>query len=138
MGSESSRKRGRTRDRDAEASTGTEWGEGDDESAGFFPDLLRKGLTLGFTGFFMTEEAIRKAMGDSVPKDVIEYVLEQSERMRSEFLERVSAEIGRAAGSMDPVEIARRLLEGRTIEVTARFRIIDEPGGSPAPDEDDG
>ena len=30
------------------------------EMSGFFPDLLRRGLTLGFTGFFLTEEAVRK------------------------------------------------------------------------------
>ena len=132
MESESSRKRGRA----PEDPSGSDEADSH-EAGGFFPELLRKGLTLGFTGFFMTEEAIRKAMGESVPKDVIEYVLDQSERMRSEFLERVSVEIGRAASNMDPVDIARRLLEGRTIEVTARFRILDETKSS-RPDEDDG
>ena len=60
-----------------------EAGKGSSESdpAGFFPDLLRKGLSLGFTGFFMTEEAIRRALGDSVPRDVIEFVLEQFNRV---------------------------------------------------------
>ena len=81
-------------------------------------------LTLGFTGFFMTEEALRKALGDSVPRDVIEFVLDQSQRMRGEFLDRVSRELGRVLERVDPVEVARRLLEGRTVEVTARFRLV--------------
>jgi len=83
-------------------------------------------LTLGFTGFFMTEEALRKALGDSVPRDVIEFVLDQSQRMRGEFLERVSRELGRVLERVDPVEVARRLLEGRTVEVSASFRLVPE------------
>jgi hypothetical protein len=98
----------------------------DKDGTGFFPDLLRKGLTMGFTGFFMTEEAIRKALGDSVPRDVIEFVLEQSERTRAEFLDRLSSEFGRAVAAMDPVELARRLLDGRTVEVSARIRLVPE------------
>ena len=98
--------------------------EGTEVDGGFFPDLLRRGLTLGFTGFFMTEEAIREALGDTMPKDAIEYVLEQSERMRTDFLDRMSKEFGRAMTQMDPAEMLARLLEGRTVEVTARFRIL--------------
>lgn len=101
------------------------------EAGGFFPEALRRMLTLGFTGFFMTEEAIRKALGDSVPRDVIEFVLEQSQRMRGEFLDRVSREFGRVLERIDPVEVARRLLDGRTVEVSARIRLVPEKNGEP-------
>jgi hypothetical protein len=94
------------------------------EAGGFFPELLRRGLTLGFTGLFLTEEAFRKAFGDSVPRDVLEFMLDQSQRMRTEFLDRVSRELGRVLDRIDPVDVARRLLEGRTIEVSARFRLV--------------
>ena len=97
---------------------------GGPDAWGFFPELLRRGLTLGFTGFFLTEEALRKALGDSVPRDVIEFMLDQSQRMRSEFLDRISKEFSRALERIDPVEVARRLLEGRTVEVSARFRLV--------------
>jgi hypothetical protein len=97
---------------------------GGPEAGGFFPDLLRRGLTLGFTGLFLTEEALRKALGESVPRDVLEFMLDQSQRMRAEFLDRVSRELGRVLERIDPVEVARRLLEGRTVEVTARFRLV--------------
>jgi hypothetical protein len=98
-----------------------------DEPAGFLPELLRRGLTLGFTGLFMTEEAIRRALGDSVPKDTLQFLLAQSERMRSDFLDRLAKEFGRVLTSMDPVEIAHRLLDGRTIEITTRFRVVRDP-----------
>jgi hypothetical protein len=94
------------------------------EGARFLPELLRRGLTLGFTGIFVTEEAIRRALGDSVPRDMLEFMVEQTERTRNEFLDRLSREFGRALNRLDPVEIAKRLLEGRSIEVTAEFRLV--------------
>lgn len=97
------------------------------ESGGFLPDLIRRGITLGFTGVFLTEEALRKALGDSMPRDVLEFIFEQTERTRAEFLDRLSREFGRAVSALDPVEVAKRLLEGRSIEVTARFRLVPEP-----------
>ena len=96
------------------------------ESGGFLPDLIRRGITLGFTGVFLTEEALRKALGDSMPRDVLEFIFEQTERTRSEFLDRLSREFGRAVSALDPVEVAKRLLEGRSIEVTAQIRLVPE------------
>jgi hypothetical protein len=110
------------------------------DAGGFFPEALRRLLTVGFTGFFMTEEAVRKALGDSVPRDVIEFVLDQSQRMRVEFLDRISREFGRVLERVDPVEVARRLLEGRTVEVSARFRLVPEKkrkGRAHAEEEDE-
>ena len=105
------------------------------DAGGFLPDLLRRGLTLGFTGLFLTEEAVRKALGDSVPRDVLEFMLDQSQRMRAEFLDRISKEFGRVLDRIDPVEVARRLLEGRTVEVSARFRLL--PRRERAPDHEE-
>lgn len=110
-------------------------GASPNDAGGFFPDALRRVLSLGFTGFFLTEEALRKALGDSVPRDVVEFVLDQSQRMRAEFLDRVSKEFGRVLERVDPVEVARRLLEGRTVEVSAQFRLVPERKIEP---EDDG
>jgi hypothetical protein len=108
------------------------------DAGGFFPEALRRVLTVGFTGFFLTEEALRKALGDSVPRDVIEFLLDQSQRMRSEFLDRISREFGRVLERVDPVELARRLLEGRTVEVSARFRLVPEKKRSRGePDEEE-
>ena len=96
----------------------------DDGAAGFFPDLLRRGLTLGFTGFFLTEEAVRKALGESVPRDLMDFILTQSEQTRAEFLDRISKEFAGALSTLDPVEAVKRLLEGRSIEVNATIRLV--------------
>jgi hypothetical protein len=98
--------------------------EEDNGAAGFLPDLLRRGLTLGFTGFFLTEEAVRKALGESVPRDLMDFILAQSERTRAEFLDRISKEFARTLSTLDPVEVVKRLLEGRSIEVSATIRLV--------------
>ena len=106
---------------------------GGNGAAGFLPDLLRRGLTLGFTGFFLTEEAVRKALGESVPRDLMDFILTQSERTRAEFLDRISKEFARALSTLDPVEVVKRLLEGRSIEVSATIRLVPsdtEKGGA--------
>ena len=103
-------------------------GEEDDGLAGFLPDLLRRGLTLGFTGFFLTEEAVRKALGESVPRDLMDFILTQSERTRTEFLDRISKEFARTLSVVDPVELTKQLLEGNSIEVNATIRLV--PSGA--------
>lgn len=99
---------------------------GSEESAGFLPDLLRRGMSLGLTGFFMTEEALRRALGDTAPREMIEFVVAQSEKTRAEFLDRASREFGKALSAMDPVEVVKRMLEGRTIEISATIRFVED------------
>jgi len=94
------------------------------EAAGRVPDLLRRLLGLGFTGLFTTEEVLRKALGDSVPKDWIDFAVQQSERARRELVERVAAEVGRTLDGVDVRELAARLLRGHTLEVSAQIRFV--------------
>jgi hypothetical protein len=96
------------------------------EGAGFLPDLLRRGMSLGLTGFFMTEEALRRALGDTAPREMIEFVVAQSEKTRAEFLDRMSREFGKALSAMDPVEVVKRMLEGRTVEISATIRFVED------------
>ena len=99
---------------------------------GAVPDLVRRALAFGLSGFFLTEEAIRKAVGDTIPKDWADFAAEQSERARREFLERVSFEIGQSIEKLDVAAVLRELLDGRTLEIRAEIRLGDareaEPG----------
>lgn len=125
MASESASKR--PNDPDAENETPDDGSRtGAEAAAGFFPDLLRRGLSMGFTGLFMTEEAVRRALGDSVPRDVVEFFIAQSEKTRTDMLERLSTEFGRALAALDPVELTRRLLDGATVEISAKIRFVPE------------
>lgn len=99
-----------------------------EKDAGFVQELLRRGVSLGFTGFMLTEETLRK-LGAELPREAVEALLTQSEKMRAEFLDRIAREFTRAAGNIDPAQFAAKVLEGRTLEVTARFRLLPKDAG---------
>lgn len=101
------------------------------EPARPIPDFVRRALTAGFSGFFLTGEALREALGDSLPREWAEYASEQSARARSEFIERLSVEMGRAVEGIDWAKVLARLLDGRTLEVRAEIRLAEDsgPGG---------
>ena len=88
------------------------------------PDLLRRALGLGFAGLFSGEEFLRKTLGDTVPREWLEFATEQGERARRELAERVSSELGKSLQSVDLHELAARLLQGHTVEVSARIRFL--------------
>lgn len=88
------------------------------------PDLLRRALGLGFAGLFSGEEFLRKTLGDTVPREWVEFAMEQGERARRELAERVSNEVGKSLQAVDLHELAQRLLQGHTIEVNARIRFL--------------
>ncbi len=93
------------------------------------PDLVRRALALGLSGFFLTEEAFRKALGDTLPKDWTDFAADQSERTRKEFLERLSYEIAQSFEKIDLAAILEQLLEGRTLEVKAQIRLAAKERG---------
>jgi len=95
----------------------------DGGSLNVLPDLMRRLFSVGFSSFFFTEEAIRKALGDTLPQDWSDFAVEQSDRTRAEFFERLSVEIGRTLENMDFAEVADRLLDGKTIEINASIRL---------------
>lgn len=94
------------------------------------PDFARRALSVGLSGFFLTEETIRKALGDTLPKDWMDFATEQSERTRKEFLERLSFEIAQSMQQMDLAAVMREILEGRTLEVKAEIRLKGPEGDS--------
>jgi hypothetical protein len=96
--------------------------------AGGIPDLVRRALSAGFSGIFMTGEALRDALGDSLPREWADFAADQSARTRSEFIERMSVEMGRAIEKIDWSIVLAALLEGRTLEVTAQIRLGEKDG----------
>jgi hypothetical protein len=96
------------------------------------PELARRALSLGLSGFFLTEETIRKALGDTLPRDWTDFAIEQSERTRKEFLERLSYELAQMLEQADLAALMRELLEGRTLEIRAEIRLGGQESGPDA------
>lgn len=103
-----------------------ERGPGDAPTGGTLntiPEMVRRVVGFGLSGFFLTEEAIRKAIGDTLPKDWADFAVDQSERTRREFLDRLTSELGRTLENVDVAEVLATLMEGRTVEIKAEFRL---------------
>lgn len=99
------------------------------EAGGAIPDFIRRAMAFGFSGFFATEEAMRRALGDTVPKDWIDFAAEQSDRTRGDLTERFAQEFGKVLEQVDLVQLMSQLLEGRSIEVNASIRLGPERSG---------
>jgi hypothetical protein len=89
---------------------------------------MRRAVASGLAGFFSTEEAIRRALGETLPKDWSDFATEQSEQLRNELLDRLTAELGRAFANVDPADVLSKLVAGKTIEVKAEIRLKPDDG----------
>jgi len=98
---------------------------GSDSTEGLFgvPDIIRRFAALGLSGFFTTESALRKALGDTLPQDWVDFAADQSERTREELFDRVVSEFGRIIENLEFVELLEQLVEGRTIEIETKIRL---------------
>ena len=104
--------------------------DGDDEleleraearRAGLFEALLheaiRRTAALGFSSFFATEDAVRRAFNDAVPRDWLDYAKDQSTELRAEMIERMSAEFGAWLRTVDMAQIMSKLLAEHDFEL---------------------
>jgi hypothetical protein len=97
---------------------------GGKDRAALLPDLFRRALALGLSGIFTTEEAFRRALGDTLPRDWVDFALDQSERTRNEFVNRLAGELARVVEAMDLEEMARRLLAENRVELKIEMRLV--------------
>jgi len=103
------------------------------EGAGIVPELLRRAVGLGFSGFFTTEELLRKALGDTVPREWAEFAAAQTERARAELVERLAQELRRSLDRLDLPSLLAGLLETHEVQIDARIRVKARSPESDAP-----
>jgi hypothetical protein len=97
---------------------------------GFVPDIVRRAVLTGVGALFMTEEGIRKSVGDlKLPKDALAFLVSQADRTRGEVARLVSQEVRRFLESETLRREILKLLTGVTLEVNATLQL--KPGGKP-------
>jgi hypothetical protein len=93
---------------------------------GLVQEFVRRAATIGLGGFFLTEEAIRRAFNDVVPQDWVQFFVGQSEEMRRELINRLAEEFGAWLKRSDPAALSQFLLQhfdlSIRIDVTAHPR----------------
>ena len=93
-------------------------------------ELIRRAATIGLGGFFLTEEAIRRAFSDVVPQDWVQFVARQSQATRAELIERMAVEFGSWLREMDPRTLASAVLENFSFSI--RIEVSAQPKKEPA------
>ncbi len=82
-----------------------------------FTEAIRRAASLGFSSFFLTEEALRRAFSDSVPREWVDYVSRQGEDVRTELFDSLAKQFGEWLREIDLVETLGQVLRRHDISV---------------------
>ena len=92
------------------------------KGGGTVTDLARKILLTGLGAIFMTEEGIRKSLGDlKVPKDAVSGLLDMMKRQKNEVLSAVATELGNFLSKVKVHEELRKALTGLQVHLDAKL-----------------
>ena len=86
-----------------------------------FQEAIRRATALGLSGFFLTEEAVRRALSDTVPREWVDYVSRQSDDVRHDMVDRLVHEFGSWLRTLDLSEVIQKVLED--YEISAQIDI---------------
>jgi len=94
----------------------------DKKSAGGMTDLARRILLTGLGAIFMTEEGIRKSLGDlKVPKDAMGYLVEAVRKQKDDALNLVAVELSRFFSKVRVHEELQKALSGLQLHLDAKL-----------------
>ena len=101
----------------------------------FIPDLVRRTILGGLGAAFATEEAIRKVAGDvTLPKDVVNFLVQQATTSKDEVLRVVGNEVRRFLENANLAAEMQKLLTQLSLEVKTEVRFIPNDAGGVKPD----
>ncbi len=90
----------------------------------FLPELVKRGLFLGAGMLFMTEEGVRKALGEvNLPREAVGYVVKQSEKSKKEFFTIFQRELNRFLSRVDVSRLSKEVLDGISVEINAKVTL---------------
>ena len=93
---------------------------------GLVPDIVKKAIFMSVGGVFMTEEAIRKNIKEmKIPKDMANYLIQQSAKSKDEFLRYIAEEVRKFIAQIEFDQEIRKVLRNMSIEVKAEIRFTE-------------
>ena len=87
-----------------------------------FHEFVRRGASLGFTSFFLTEEAVRRAFSERVPPEWLDFMSRQRDEIRADVVDRVTKEFGQWLRGLDLTKLADEFFEAYEISATVELR----------------
>ncbi|RME01515.1 MAG: hypothetical protein D6812_07950 [Deltaproteobacteria bacterium] len=102
---------------------------------GLVPEIVKKAIFMSVGGVFMTEEAIRKNIKElKMPKDMANYLIQQSAKSKDEFLRYLAEEIRKFISQIEFDQEIRKVLKNMAIQVNAEIRFTEtQPDGTIEP-----
>jgi hypothetical protein len=103
------------------------------KSAGGMTELARRILLTGLGAIFMTEESLRKNLGDlKIPKDALGGLLDSVVRQKDDLLELVAAELSKFLSKIKVHEELQKALSGLQLHVDAKLNFGKKHGSPPS------
>ena len=93
-------------------------------------ELVKRATQSGLDKIFLTEETLRKALGEKVPKDSVNILLNQLKSSREELAKWVLAEMLKMLSHINLREELKALVEDTVIEIRTDISF----GGKTAPE----
>jgi hypothetical protein len=104
------------------------------KSAGGMTDMARRILLTGLGAIFMTEESLRKGLGElKIPKDAMGGLLNTLLKQKDDLLGIVANELGRFLSKIKVHEELQKALAGLQLHVDAKLNFDKKSGPTPAP-----
>ncbi len=86
----------------------------------FLPELVKRAVFLGAGMLFMTEEGVRKVLGEiNLPREAVNYIIKQSEKSKTEFFTIFQRELNRFLSRIDITRLSKEVLDGISVEMSA-------------------
>ncbi len=86
-------------------------------------DIIKRVVSIGVGGAFMTEEAVRKILDDlPLPKDIVSGLIANAKSAKGEFVDGIREEIRTYLSKVDPEQLVDRLVQKYDIEVEAKLK----------------
>jgi len=99
-------------------------GDKDDKKDGMLGDAFKKVFSVGVSAAFMTEEGIRKYLGDiKLPKEILEALLASASKSKEEITGRVAKEINGIISKIDWVQELSKFAETHKFKIKAEIEI---------------
>ena len=120
--------------------------EHDDEQEGrrlgsrldaFVPDVMKRAFYTGLGAVFLTEDGVRRQMSEmKLPKEVVSYVVNQSNKSKEELFDAIAREIAKVFAGTEPDELLRNAFTG--IKVKMNIELEFAQAGEESEDEEVG
>ena len=103
------------------------------KSEGIVPEIVRKAVASGIRSVFATEEGLRAAIADLLPKEIPGYISTQFESIRGELLRLVSDELHSFLGRINIGKELQKALTALSLEVRMQVRFLPNDKGGVRP-----